>query len=84
MKKAGCENLFTPSPNLKTILYNNKPEFLKNSHPTVYKLSCTCEGQHINKKIASAKCYVDHEERSMPGKWKSSGVTEHAQSCCEP
>ena len=44
---------FTSDKNVQSVLCQNKPKLLPNSHPGVYQLDCSCNGRYIgeSKKI---------------------------------
>ena len=41
---------FTSGKNLQSILCQNKPKLLPNSHPGVYLLDCSCNGKLANQR----------------------------------
>ena len=43
--------MYTSTARLKTILCNSKSKLLPNSNLSVYKLSCKCGGNTLQKKI---------------------------------
>ena len=46
-KKVNKKITFTSGKNLQSILCQNKPKLLPNSHPGVYQLDCSCNGRYI-------------------------------------
>ena len=46
-KKVNKDITFTSGKNLRSILCQNKPKLLPNSHPGVYQLDCSCNGRYI-------------------------------------
>ena len=57
-KKVNKDITFTSGKNLQSILCQNKPKLLPNSHPGVYQLDCSCNGRYIgeSKKKVLTRC----------------------------
>ena len=55
--------------NLQSILCQNKPKLLPNSHPEV---ELFMQGRY--------RC-TEHQKDSINGNWESSGATEHPKEC---
>ena len=72
----------TSAKNLQSILCQNKPKLLPNSHSGVYQLDCSCNGTYIgeSKKKLLTSC-TQHQQDSIKGNWESSGATEHTKEC---
>ena len=49
LRKTGCRVIFTSDAKLKNILCDNKSKLLPNIYPSVYKLSCDCVGNTLEK-----------------------------------
>ena len=81
-KKVNKGITFTFGKNLQSILCQNKPKLLPNSHPGVYQLDCSCNGRYIgeSKKKVLTRC-IEHQQDSIKGNWESSGTTEHTKEC---
>ena len=81
-KKVNKDITFTSGKNLQSILCQNKPKLLPNSHPGVYQLDCSCNGRYIgeSKKKVLTRC-IEHQQDSMKGNWELSGATEHTEEC---
>ena len=79
-KKINKDITFTSGKNLQSILCQNKPKLLPNSHPGVYQLDCSCNGRYIgeSKKKVLTRC-IKHQQDSIKGNWESSGATEHTK-----
>ena len=70
------------SPNLKSILCENKSKLIPNSYPDIYTLNFSCNAEYIGetmKKVITRT--IEHEQDSLKGKWESSGATEHSLKC---
>ena len=82
LKKVDRDIFFTSGKNLQSILCQNKPKLLTNSHPGVYQLDCSCNGRYIgeSKKKVLTRC-TEHQQDSIKGNWESSGATEHTKVC---
>ena len=81
-KKVNKDITFTSGKNLQSILCQNKPKLLPNSHPGMYQLDCSCNGRYIgeSKKKVLTRC-IEHQQDSIKGNWESSGTTEHTKEC---
>ena len=82
-KKVNKGITFTSGMDLKSILCQNKPKLLPNSHPWVYQLDLSRNGIYIDgwkKKNALTRC-IEHQQDSEKGNWKSSSATEHTKMC---
>ena len=81
-KKVNKDITFTSGKNLQSILCQNKPKLLPNSHPGVYQLDCSCKGRYIgeSKKKLLTRC-IEHQQDSIKGNWESSSATEHTKVC---
>ena len=81
-KKVNKDITFTSGKNLQSILCQNKPKLLPNSHPGVYQLDCSCNGRYIgeSKKKVLTRC-IEHQQDSIKGNWESSGATEYTKEC---
>ena len=81
-KKVNKDIIFTSGNNLQSILCQNKPKLLPNSHPGVYQLDCSCSGRYIGelKKKVLTRC-TEHQQNSIKGNWKSAGATQHTKEC---
>ena len=79
-KKANKGITFPSGKNLQSILCQNKPKLLSNSHRGVYQLDCSCNGRYISesKKKVLTRC-IEHQQDSIKGNWESSGATEHTK-----
>ena len=49
VKKVNKDITFTSGKNLQSILCQNKPKPIPNSHPRVYQLDCSSNGRYIGK-----------------------------------
>ena len=81
-KKNNIKVIFTSSPNLKSLLCNNKSKLPPNSQPGVYKLDCSCGSSYIGetkKKISTR--LQEHQKDIQKERWASTGCSEHAQEC---
>ena len=73
---------FTSVKNLQSILCQNKPKLLPNSHPGVYQLDCSCNGRYIvESKKKVLRCCIEHQQDSIKGNQESSGAIEHTKEC---
>ena len=81
-KKVNKNITLTSGKNLQSILCQNKPKLLPNSHPGVYQLDCSCNGRYIgeSKKKVLTRC-IEHQQDSIKGNWESFGTTEHTKEC---
>ena len=81
-KQVNKDITFTSGKNLQSILCQNIPKLLANSHPGVYHLECSCISRCIaeSKKSVLTRC-IEHQEDSIKGNWDSSGATEHTKEC---
>ena len=81
-KKVNKNVTFTSGKNLQSILCQNKPKLLPNSHPGMYQLDCSCKGRYIreSKKKVLTRC-IEHQQDSIKGNWESSGTAEHTKEC---
>ena len=81
-KKVNKDITFTSGKNSQSILYQNKPKLLPNSHPGVYQLDCSCNSTYIGelKKKVLTRC-VEYQQDSIKANWESSGATEHTKEC---
>ena len=84
-KKVNKGITFISGKNLQSILCQNKPKLLPNSHPGVYQLDCSCNGRYIgeSKKKVLTRC-IEHQQDSIKGNWESSGTTEHTDNSRVP
>lgn len=81
-KKHNIKTVFSSTPNLKSILCNNKSKLPVNSGTGVYKLDCTCGSTYIGetkKRIATR--LTEHKRDIKNKKWASTGCSEHARDC---
>ena len=81
-KKHNVKTIFTSSPNLKSLLCDNKSKLPLNSQPGVYKLDCSCGSSYIGetkKKISTR--LQEHQRDILKERWASTGCSEHAQNC---
>ena len=62
-KKVNKDITFTSGKNLQSILCQNKPKLLPNSHPGVSQLDCSCNGRYIgeSKKKVLTRC-IEHQK----------------------
>ena len=69
-KKVNKNITLTSGKNLQSILCQNKPKLLPNSHPGVYQLHCSCNGRYIgeSKKKVLPLC-IEHQKDSIKGNW---------------
>ena len=82
LKKRGIKTFFTAAPSLKDILCRHKTPLPPNSYPGVYSVSCACGTRYIgeSKKKVSTRMR-QHERDIFHGRWKSSGIANHASHC---
>ena len=82
LKKRGIKTFFTAAPSLKDILCRHKTTLPPNSYPGVYSVSCECGTEYIgeSKKKISTRM-KQHERDIFHGRWKSSGISDHASRC---
>ena len=82
LKKRGIKTFFTAAPSLKDILCRHKTTLPPNSYPGVYSVSCECGTKYIgeSKKKISTRM-KQHERDIFHGRWKNSGISEHASRC---
>ena len=61
LKKLNKDITFTSNKNVQSILCQNKPKLLPNSHPRLYQLDCSCSGRYLSesKKKVLTPC-VEH------------------------
>ena len=55
-------------------------KLLPHSYPGVYELSCDCGGEYTGetkKRVLTGS--IEFEEDNLPGKWETSGATEHSK-----
>ena len=81
-KQHNIKTVFTSTPNLKSLLCNNKSTLPCNSHPGVYKLECSCGSCYIGetkKKVATR--LEEHQRDIRNEKWNATGCSEHARTC---
>ena len=73
---------FTSAKYSQSILCQNKPKVLPNSHSGVYQLDSSCIGRYIgdSKKKALTRC-IEHQQDSTKDNWESSGATKHTKEC---
>ena len=82
VKKVNKGIIFTFGKNLQSILCQNKPKLIPNSHPGVYQLDCSCNGRYIvESKKKVLRCCIEHQQDSIKGNWESSGAIEHTKEC---
>ncbi|XP_065674025.1 uncharacterized protein LOC136090971 [Hydra vulgaris] len=73
LKTYNVKVIFTTSPNLNTILCNNKSRFMPNSNPGVYKLMCSCGRIYIGEtKKRILQRSIEHQINCMNGNWHAS------------
>ena len=81
-KKHNINTVFTSTPNLKSILCNNKSKLPTNSQAGVYKITCSCGSSYIGetkKKISTR--LEEHQKDIRNGKWLATGCAEHSRDC---
>ena len=81
-KRQNIKTIFTSTPNLQSILCNNKSKLPINSQAGVYKLDCSCGATYIGetkKKVATR--LEEHQRDIRNGKWMSTGCSEHSRDC---
>ena len=81
-EKVNKDITFTSGKNLQSILCQNKPKLLLNTHPGVCQLDCSYNGRYIreSKKKVLKRC-IEHQQDSIKANWESSGATEHTKEC---
>ena len=81
-KMVNKDNTFTSAKYSQSILCQNKPKLLPNSHSGVYQLDSSCIGRYIgdSKKKALTSC-IEHQQDSIKDNWESSGATKHTKEC---
>ena len=68
VKKVNKGIIFTFGKNVKSILCQNKPKLIPNSHPGVYQLDCSCNGRYIvESKKKVLRCCIEHQQDSIKG-----------------
>jgi len=84
LKRRGIKTVFTAAPSLKDMLCRHKTALPPNSFPGIYSVKCECGVQYIgeSKKRISTRLQ-EHEKDIFHGRWKNSGIAEHASKCAD-
>ena len=84
-RKQGIKTVFMSAPSIADILCNHKSRLPPNSHPGVYKVLCLCrQAAYVGKtKKQVSTRIIEHEQDVFHGRWKKSGLKEHAKVCTE-
>ena len=82
-KKAGYKTVFKSNNNLKTILTSkNKSKLPTNSHPGVYKISCSCKRPYTGEtKLKICTRGDQHYKNTIDGNIEKSALALHSINC---